>query len=342
MDKYSKKYDESMMKIKSSFLTDNEKLLEESNSIIRRYMKQPRRTKCKMCGVEFKGDELNFCSHEVKYIYCSNCNHLNGEYEETTEFCSATYVEDDYGRAYSEQEKSKYLERVTTIYKPKMDFLLESVERLYATNKIDILDVGAGSGYFVKAGIEAGVKIHGVEVSGNQAKFANDMIGEDVVKHIDINQTAQIISETNCNIVSMLGVLEHFEDFHLILESIQNNMNIKYFYFSVPMFSYSCVFETLFQEGYNRHMSGDHTHLFSNNSIEYMLKKYGFKKERAWHFGTDAMDLYRLMKVKLQQSSKTEGLAKVLDEKFLPVINDIQIIMDKTEFCSEIHMLVRK
>lgn len=343
MKKYGKEYDKNLMKIKSGFEQKNDEFLLQSNRVVEEYLKQPKRKACKMCGKIFDDSTVCFQSHSVIYYYCTRCHHLNGEREETVSFSNSTYIEEDYNLFYNEQTIQDYLNRVQTIYKPKMDFLLDCLkEENVNENDIKVLDVGAGSGYFVKAGAMSNIDITGVEISQKQVDFGNKMLDQKLIKKIEIDETESYLKETKCNVISMIGVMEHLVDFHQILKTIKENKNIKFLYFSVPMFSFSSIFETIFQDGYNRHMSGDHTHLFTNDSIKYMNHIYDFKEISSWEFGTDMMDLYRLMMVHLSKQQTNKDLCTILNDKLLPIINNLQLIIDRSEFCSEIHMLVKK
>lgn len=338
--KYGKEYSKDLLQIKSAFYLENEKLVKEGEAINTIYNEQPIRTKCKMCGCELKGMK-SFQSHRVTYYYCGNCHHLNGAHEETAEFCERVYVEEDYGKTYHEDDRIAFEKRVQSIYIPKMDFMLENLRKDGMKEEaIKVLDIGAGSGYFVQAGLERNVEIAGIEVSKQQTLFGNAMIGQDKLKTVSVTKTKDVLQATECNVISMIGVLEHLIDFKEVLTAIKENSNIRYMFFSVPLFSYTSIFETVFQKGYNRHMGAEHTHLFTLDSISYMNQSYGFQEVAKWQFGTDVMDLYRLLSVYLKKDNK--DLKEIWDEYFLPCVNELQLVLDKGNFCSEVHMLVKK
>ena len=107
------------------------------------------------------------------------------------------------------------------------------------------------------------------------------------------------------------------------------------------MFSFSALFEASHQSCYNRHLGGTHTHLFSDKSLEYMAEKMGFEIKDSWKFGSDMMDLYRFLSVSLAQNGNPEAV-EVLSEQFLPIIDKLQLVVDESEFASEIHMLLKR
>lgn len=339
-EKYGKKYSKKLLEIKSAFYLDNDRLVQEAEKINTIYNEQPLRKACKMCGHTLHGAKA-FCSHGVIYYYCEKCHHLSGGHEETADFCKRIYVEEDYGKNYHENDRTAFAERTETIYLPKMDFLLENLSQDgMKKEEIHILDVGAGSGYFVQAGLNRQIDIRGIEVSDKQVAFGNAMIGEERLTTVSVMKTRDAILHSKCSVISMIGVLEHLVDFKEVLAAIKENPNIQYLFFSVPLFSYTSIFETVFQKGYNRHMGAEHTHLFTLDSIHYMNQSYGFLEVAKWQFGTDAMDLYRLMSIYLEKDNK--DLKEIWDEYFLPCVNELQLVLDKNNFCSEVHMLVKK
>ena len=64
-----------------------------------------------------------------------------------------------------------------------------------------------------------------------------------------------------------------------------------------------------------RQLSGDHTHLYMN-SLDWLFKKYNFKKVKAWWFGSDMMDLHRNMMVTLFKDKNTNKISDVWEKSF--------------------------
>lgn len=327
--------------IKSDFFEQNEKMLAMADGMADVFAAQPKREVCKMCREPISGDPL-FKSHKVHYYLCPKCHHLSGEFEDTEAFANKVYIEDDYACNYTAKDRENYNKRLDMIYVPKAQFLVDSLKKDgLALSEIDLLDDGAGSGYFVRAMKKLGAKAAGIEISGAQVEFANKMAGEDILKQTDSEAIADILRKTDKNVISAIGVLEHIINLDEVLSAIRENEKIKYLFFSVPMFSFSAVFEASHQACYNRHLGGTHTHLFSDDSLRYMAQKIGFEVNSVWKFGSDMMDLYRFICVTLEQNGNPL-LKDYFSEKFLPLIDDLQLVVDKSEFASEIHMLLKR
>lgn len=340
MKKYGKPLG-SIIGIKSDFFEHNDKNLAMADDMADALLAQPIRKECKMCHTPLSEEKL-FSSHKMGYFLCEKCGHLNSEHEDTDAFSDKVYIQDNYAGNYSADDKAKYEQRLETIYVPKAQFLIDCLkEDGLDVSSIRLLDDGAGSGYFVRAMQKLGADAKGIEISPAQVQFANDMAGAEILTQIDASHITEAIKTTDRSVVSAIGVLEHIINLDETLEAISDNKNIKYLYISVPMFSFSALFEASHQSCYNRHLGGTHTHLFSDKSLEYMAEKMGFEIKDTWKFGSDMMDLYRFLCVCLEQNGNP--LAKdILSEKFLPLIDKFQLVVDESEFASEIHMLLRR
>ncbi|MBK3494840.1 methyltransferase domain-containing protein [Viridibacillus sp. YIM B01967] len=341
-----KKYGKSLgdiFDIKKTFIESNNELLKDNIKLAKIAKKQPKRSECKNCSNELSREVL-FTKQGIDYHLCETCNHLNSIYDDTNEFAKAVYVEEvtSYSKTYSAEDRRKWLSRVDKIYTPKAKFLGDF---LLNTNKITInsvMDIGAGSGYFVKALLnEKFINVHGYEVSTTQVNFANKMLGQDLVEQIEMDSLVDIIANSEAEILTMIGVLEHLTNPREILKAISMNKNIKFYYISLPLFSYSVFWEILNENIFNRHLYGGHTHLYTKESINYFCKEFDFTSLAEWQFGVDAMDLYRFSLIQMKSKNVSKKMIDLFSEKFVDVIDDIQLTFDKSEFSSEIHLILK-
>lgn len=331
MEKYGKAM-EDVLKFKTDFFLQNQELLKESNRINEIYKEQPCRQVCKVCGNQLSSD-IYFESHKIEYIKCKKCGHINGKYEDTMEYNKALYVDSDYGYNYRTGE---YWDRVKKVYLPKMQFLLDSIKD--DIEECSILDIGAGSGYFVAAGKINNIQIQGVEISPQQVEFGNHMMGEERLYLIGEDELLNTISNSKANILSAVGVFEHLGNLREVLRVISNNKNIKYVFCSVPMFSVSVLLEIMNQRCYNRQLGGGHTHLFTNSSIDFICDEFGWENVSTWRFGSDIMDFYRMLNVEVDQYKELKHDIQQIDFKKL---DELQLLLDKMEISSEKHFVFK-
>ena len=333
-----------LIRIKEKFFKDNDQMLSKGIKINRIYSQQPKRLKCKNCDYILKG--ASFRKLHVNYIICKNCEHLNGIHEDTDSFCAQIYTDNkgsDYAELYNSEGIDEYNKRVKEIYTPKAQFIFDSlVEFGYTPSKLKYADFGAGSGYFVSALKSIGLSdITGYEVSESQVLLGNKLMGKDLLQQINLKETVLKIKTIDADTVSMIGVLEHVQNPREILAAISANKRIKYFYISVPLFSISVFFEMIFPDVMNRQLSGAHTHLYTETSLQYMAKEFNLDIAASWWFGTDMVDLYRSIGVSLENNNNTKRMEPIWKELFSSVMDDLQLSLDKKHMSSEVHMVLK-
>ena len=337
-----KKYSKSSsfyVDLKNDFFINNlsnRNSVEEINS---KYCEQPIRLNCKLC--EGKLDSMaHFSSHGVGYVFCSFCGHLNGRHQETLDFINALYVNNsglNYSKNYLDLNFEK---RTKQIYLPKVDFLIESIETL----NFSVLDIGCGAGHFIDALNIKNIEANGIDVSksmvdyGNQY-FKNKFKGSPLTCVEESEFYGKILSSKS-DVISAIGVIEHLASPRKFFEAFKKSKS-NYLFISVPMYSMSVILESIFDDVYPRQLGGGHTHLFTERSIDWLLDYYSFTRKSEWRFGTDAMDLFRSLKVMVNLKGN-DCLSDEIDRKLIDMIDPIQSIFDSKHFCSEIHCLIKK
>ena len=329
---------------KTHFFRENTALLAEGERIGDIYRRQPRRTRCKCCN--FTLDGRRFTKKGTEYVLCGSCGHLNGAFEDTNAFCEAVYTNtggEAYARTYSSADREAYQTRVREIYLPKAEFLLAGLtDAGEDPEALRYADLGAGSGYFVAALREAGRRdVTGYEVSEVQVALASEMLGAGAVVHHELDDAVKLAGKFEADVVSMIGVLEHVQHPRDILTALQGNANVRYLYISVPLFS-TCVFlEMVFPDVFQRQLSAGHTHLYSESSLDWTAREFDMTRVAEWWFGTDLVDLYRSVAVGLESDEASAELADPWRELIVPVIDEMQMVLDRRKLSSEVHMLLR-
>jgi len=333
--------------LKQSYLQENETLIDYQRHTAKIYRQQVPRNNCKNCDNSLKLTDLDFMKDGIGYVYCDTCTHLNGIYDDTFEYCEAVYT-DKSGELYSKNYKSdnvnEYNHKTASIYIPKATFMYTSLLGDNVNpNELSYLDYGAGSGYFVAALKKIGLKhVSGTDVSKSQVDFGNTMIGEDVLKVHNLIDSSIQFKNAQADVLSMIGVLEHLQEPRKALNNIVNNTNIKYLYLSIPTASLSMFIEIFSEDVFHRQLHGGHTHLYTNNSLKYMINEFGFQIVAEWWFGTDIVDLFRHMSVKMNMDNCSKRTIQIWKQNFVPIIDAMQLEIDKKQFSSEVHILLKK
>jgi len=344
-----RKYGKSIGDIVSSkqyFSEQNDTLVSQESKSIAFYKMQPKRVTCKICDSDLVNVALE--RKEIKYFQCDTCGHLNGEFEDTDKFLEFNYTKDnpnDFRREYQKVNKENYLKKVETVYSPKVEFLFESLkEDNTDITDMSFLDVGTGIGHLVYAMSKSYNidRVEGIEVSKSQVEAGNAIMGQDKLKVVELDTTMDYIKLANANVVSAIFVLEHLQSPGSIFEAINANDKIKYFYLSVPTFSLSTYFQLSFPDVFERILYGGHTHLYTKKSLNYLAEKYNFEIISEWWFSSDVHDLYRSLRIMMEKNNQPEETLEGFDNSFLPLIDSLQLQLDKSETSSEVHMLLKK
>ena len=333
-----------LLEQKASFFRENDNLQSNRARICALYTEQPKRERCINCNAPLRG--LAFEKLKVEYVGCANCGHLNGAHEETDTFCAAVYTDErgaSYAREYSSKDQEAYDRRVSAIYQPKAQFLTEVLQtRGEDVTKLAYADFGSGSGYFVAALLNAGVSnVTGYEVSEHQLALARQMTPRGHFVHHALSDVTQIARTVQAQVVSMIGVLEHLQRPQEMLQSICSNPQIRYVYISVPMFSFSVYLEAASPEVFHRQLGAGHTHLYTESSLNWMCKAFGFERVGEWWFGTDIVDLLRHIGIKLGKNPGTEELVGHWYSTFSESIDALQLQLDRRRQSSEVHLVLR-
>lgn len=320
----------------------NQIWLDRVRKISEVYCRQPKRTGCVVCSRPF--GEAFFSNFGASFYICSECGHLNGEYEDTNELAEFIYGEIGAGGTsdvYSAVDEQEYFDRVDEIYLPKVEFLCDAI---LADGKdpmnLHFVDLGAGGGHFVAALRKKGlVRSNGYETSRFLVDEANRLIKDNALIQNEIGAIYEIAENVETDVLCMIFALEHIVDLKRFLTAVRANKHIKYFYFPVPMFSASVLMEVMFPETMPRTLGLGHTHLFSDNSLRHLCEEFDFKRIAEWWFGGNAVDIYRYLSMRLvgkkHQAQMQQAWAEVMDQ----LADDFQLAMDKRKMSSEIHIL---
>jgi len=329
--KFSKTYNK-IIKIKKDFYSNNTGTLRNALKINEMYASQPKRLKCKNC--ESKKLTKFIKSFKVEYLICERCGHLNGRYQDTKSFTSWLYEKDD-GENYSRGYIKDYSDRVNNIYLPKAKFLKDTLPEL------NVLEIGSGACHLLKAFEKIKVKAKGYEPSKSLTNIGRKYLKKNKVYNCSLKETnLAILKEDQCNVLTMIAVLEHLNDPNIFLNNFLKS-KMEYLYISVPLLSLSVFLENSFSNVFPRHLSGGHTHLYTEKSLKYLSKRFNLKIIGEWWFGTDMADLYRSILVTSSNYNKNR-YEKYMKNYFFKVLDKMQNILDKEKICSEVHMIFKK
>ncbi len=334
--KYSKP-SVAVIKNKTSFFEENEKHLLRVQEVNQIYKKQPRRHFCKNCGSSIGSEDI--IVQNIEYSICEICHHFNGIYEDTEEFAKMVYSDDD-GKDYANNYLENYENRVKEIYLPKVEFLQEVLKKYKLLDDLSIKDIGCGAGHFIKACEIRGLLAEGYDTNKKLINLGSEKLTKNKIIYKDLNNINHLIKENNSKVLALIGVLEHLMRPLDALKAF-NESNATILYLQVPLFSFSVLLESMNDDVFPRQLNTGHTHLYTYDSIKYFCNKFNLNIIGEWWFGTDMVDMYRhlLVKVKSNENKKK----KLLIQKFFgDFIDTVQNSIDATKQCSGVNMVLQK
>ena len=328
---FSKTY-KPLISIKKNFSEDNKNNLNRVLKINKVYSRQSIRKACQNCS----NKTLNplFKSFGIIYLECSTCGHLNGKYNNNDNFSKNLY-QADLNKNYSVNYLKDFNNRVKNIYLPKVAFLKKAIG-----SNITVLDIGSGAGHFLKALELNNIKGKGFESSNILCELGNKFLKNNKITKVNIDQIYSVIKRSDTDCVSLIGVLEHLSHPQNLIDSF-NNSRANYLFISVPTFSFSVFLENAIQDIFPRQLSGGHTHLYTEESLNYLAKKNKLKIIAEWWFGTDIADLFRSIFVK-SKINKNSAYNKKFNQLVYKYLDQLQGVLDKNKSCSEVHMIFKK
>ncbi len=326
---YSKKISD-VSNIKKDFFDVNKKYLDKALKENKLYTQQIKRKNCKNCNSKI--NKIIFKSHKVDYTICNKCSHLNGIYEDSNKFVNKIYLTEE-GSNYALPYKKDFKLRVKNIYTPKVIFLKKVLKK-----KFSLIEIGCGAGHFIKACEKMKIKATGFDVNRELISIGKNYLKKNKVELVKEQNIYNLIKKSKDDVLAMISTLEHLQKPNIILKHIKKS-NIKYLYIVVPLFSFSSLVENVFNNVYPRQLSGSHTHLFTKESLNYLVKKNNFKILGEWWFGTDISDLFRSMI--LNSNYYDTRFLKIYRKYFGDHIDDLQNVLDRKKICCEVHMVLK-
>jgi hypothetical protein len=233
--------------------------------------------------------------------------------------------------------------RVKSIYRPKVDFMCDTIrEHGGDPTALSYADLGAGSGHYVVAMRESGLKnAIGYDVSIEAVEQANQLLGTEIMRHAEVNAIQELAANVDADVVTMIFSLEHVYGLRPFMEALRSNKRVKYFYFAVPVFNPSVFIEVASPDVMPRILGQGHTHLFSGKSIERLCAEFGLTVQGEWWFGANAFDIHRTVIAKLRAGGAKPAAEQAWNDMMLPIIDDLQLVFDRQKLSSEVHVLAK-
>jgi SAM-dependent methyltransferase len=320
-----KTFDIDPKKLRSAdFFSD---LMAYRRTVMNRYRKLIKRRvsafSCPLCrGI--KGTEFLNCGKYV-LVECKKCGLVSPNIDFTGLEKAEFYNDSDYVEDTKREILSTYEYRKKTYAPERLNYILRKIKDV-KKEKIKLLDVGCGPGYFLSYLKDNKISYKGIEL----ADFLVDVCRK---KGLNVEKIKVEDEAKNAyNIVTLYDVLEHISRPVDFMNSISNAL-VKGGYVVVYTPNIHSVSYVLMKGMQNTLLPFQHLCFYDKASVDYLCDKTGFKVVATENYGLDIIDYFCMR----QYLDGFDYLAKLKD--FIKVI---QSIVDKQGLSNHTRIILKK
>ena len=269
-------------------------------------------THCPICKNKAKGLPAIFKVYGAEYIQCQNCTHCFVKNRLTDESLKKFYAQDTaYQSTYADPKTTET--RLKQVALPKAEWVIKQFQKIYGRKPKGILDIGAGSGHFVKACKNLGLRAEGLELSRNGKDFCKQNFGFELLNQDFLNTKVPL---KNYEIITFWGLIEHVPEPMQMLKKAASLLKGKkgLVISSVPnWYSFSTAVQKAFSASIIRHLEPlAHINCFTDSSLATAYLKNGLYPAAAWYFGMDAYELVTQTAYFLKNNSILDKMSPTL------------------------------
>ena len=243
---------------------------------------------CPVCGQSSEKAEEMFIIYSAKYVMCPHCSHRFVAETPNKKALETFYTTDThYQKTYADKRTTDV--RVKQVAVPKLEWVEKTYEMRYGRKPKRILDVGAGSGHFVQACLQAGYEATGLELSESGRDFCLENFGFELENRDFLTEIYE-----DYDIVTLWGVIEHTPHPVKMLQAAKKALGVQGMVcVQTPHWnSVSTSIQQIFRSTVVRHLDPlGHINVFTERSLEIAMEKAGFKVTAAWYLGMDSYEL---------------------------------------------------
>ena len=324
----------------NQFTESDNKLIQEQLSVKKKQAPIKIRSNCIIC--DYSLTDIDVFEHRgTFYKSCKKCMHIQASEEILEEKVS------NFEDIYPKLELKEWASRRDRIYTPKLEWIVRSL-RDYGYDKSDLMDskwleFGSGAGYFLSSLQLNGYKnVIGIEENQSLIERSNEVLGSFVVK--EPKKFKDEVMNSDVRIIVSFFVLEHLFEPWKILDIVASKPKGTIFIFSVPSFGFTTLLESITDSYAARNLDGIvHRQIFTDNSIDCMMKKMNYKKLSEWIFGQDTLDMKRYILKGIDKKFNHDlNLSSYIKSSLNKLIDPMQSEIDKAHFSDSRHILAIK
>jgi 2-polyprenyl-3-methyl-5-hydroxy-6-metoxy-1,4-benzoquinol methylase len=265
---------------------------------------------CPCCHTVTTASEEALRIFDIAYVRCPACGHAFVGIQPDLQQVNHLFEDSaDHSQIYIDPKTLEV--RLAQVVVPKVNWVLETYQRVVGATPITCIDVGAGGGHFVAGMHRQGIKATGFELSHASRAFAKRAFGLDL-----ISEDFLAADNDAVNIVTMWGLLEYTPEPRRFLEKARRLLEPNYglLVVEVPRFdALGTVVQAENPKNIARHMDPtSHLNCFSDSSLATALVETGFRPVAVWYFGMDAYELLVQLAIRLNNPKILEDCGDMI------------------------------
>lgn len=234
----------------------------------------------------------------VRYRECSYCSHLFSELMPSKDFLANYYEQPDSAQiaTYVDLEFTTLENRQSKIAKEKVAFVVGVLDKVHVPHGPEPLwvDIGCGVGDLLLESRDSGFTVVGVEPDPIQAQVAS-------IRHIEVirqfltdsSDIPEVVSQAR--VLSLLNLVEHVAEPRQFVSNVTRALGPgAILVIEVPRYpSVSALVQFAGMRDVSRYINPlEHLNIFSDRSMELLLKEVGFSTIGKWTYGSDALETF--------------------------------------------------
>ena len=250
-------------------------------------IKKPEEYKCLLCGNK-DGHLLLEWEAGYQLIQCGHCGAScpNISFSEKSGVSEGLEAEEIQYEMYVETIHRQYDYRKNQFGADRYRYIVERLN--LDPDKIRLLDVGCGAGYFLSYLKEQGVQAKGLDANPNTVRYCNER-----GLHVESGDVAGE-PDGEYDVIVLFDVLEHLLDPVSVMQEVAKKLKPKGYVVAFTTNIHSVSYE-LMGHRENTLVTFEHVCFFDSKSFKFLAEKSGLSVHSLDTFGLDIMD-YLLMK----------------------------------------------
>ena len=254
---------------------------------------------CPACGSSkyikvFNAEDYLVSGKSFEIIQCNNCS-----LRFTSPIPESTEIENYYQSGNYISHTGIGNSIINKIYRIIQYFTLRSkkknVTKFSLKKQGSILDIGCGTGKFLKILKQSGWEINGVEINDSARKLAFNNTGS-----IIFDQTEFIDSQQKYDVITLWHSLEHIYDLKKYLNKISKSINVSGI-LMIALPNYQSLDAKYYKQDWAAYDVPRHLYHFSSGAIVKLMEKFNFKLIQGQQIPFDPFYVSLLSEISVRQ-----------------------------------------